>query len=103
MLTSTSESSAFVDAPDPDEELCQRVRLFLGDVRRPGLSRLVVQSSSGVVTLQGKVATFFVRQLAIECTRRVAGVRKVIDQIAVICPLSKDDSSKSPGEPSPSK
>jgi osmotically-inducible protein OsmY len=99
MQHSILSPSARVDDFDADEELCQRIRLFLDDVRRPGLSQLKVQSSGGVVTLQGKVTTFFVRQLAIGCARRVAGVRKVIDQIAVTCPLSHRDSSQASGEP----
>ena len=89
MHRSTLHHAARVGHMDADEELCQRVRLILGEVRRPGVSKLIVQASDGTVTLQGKVTTFFVRQLAIGSARRVTGVRKVIDQIVVVCQFSE--------------
>lgn len=37
----------------------------------------------GTVTLRGAVPTFYDRQLAIEVTRRVAGVMRVVDKLTV--------------------
>jgi osmotically-inducible protein OsmY len=99
MLTSTVCPVPPVGNLEADDELCQRVRMLLGDTRRPGVSQLAVQVSNGVVTLQGQVATFFVRQLAIEGARRVAGVQMVIDQIVVVCQFSPRDASESSDEP----
>jgi hypothetical protein len=42
-----------------------------------------VRANDGVVELTGVVPSFYLRQLAIACARRVAGVRAVIDQIYV--------------------
>jgi osmotically-inducible protein OsmY len=65
-----------------DEELRQRVALHLGNCR-PELEGLTVTVNDGSVTLSGEVPTFFLRQLAIERTRHVAGVRRLVDQIDV--------------------
>ena len=66
-----------------NEQLTQRVSLFLASQNRPVLTRLNVFAASDVVTLQGASPTFFERQLALAVTRRVAGVRQVVDEIEV--------------------
>jgi osmotically-inducible protein OsmY len=65
-----------------DEELRQRVILHLASCR-PELERLIVTVNDGCVTLSGEVNTFFLRQLAIERTRHIAGVRLLVDHIEV--------------------
>lgn len=65
-----------------DEELRQRVVLHLASCRTE-LGGLIVSVSDSSVTLSGKLPTFFLRQLAIERTRHVAGVRRLIDHIEV--------------------
>lgn len=42
-----------------------------------------VRIDRGTVTLRGTLPTFYDRQLAIEITRRVAGVMRVIDELTV--------------------
>lgn len=65
-----------------NEELRLRVVLHLTSCRQE-LCGIVVQVEEGTVTLHGELPTFFLRQLAIERTRRVAGVLHLVDQIEV--------------------
>jgi hypothetical protein len=65
-----------------NEELSQRVTLFLASCR-PELGEVDVLANDGVVYLRGMLPTYFRRQLAVERARHVAGVRLLIDQIAI--------------------
>lgn len=65
-----------------NEELRQRVVLHLVSCR-PELCVVEAIVEDGTVTLNGELPTFFLRQLAVERTRRVAGVRRLVDQIVV--------------------
>lgn len=62
--------------------LCQRVELYLRKARRE-FANIQVQGGSGVIRLTGQLPTFHLRQLALECSKRVAGVRNVIDDLYV--------------------
>ena len=73
--------------PLGDEELKQRVVLHLTSCR-PELCGIEVIVEDGTVTLRGELPTFFLRQLAIERTRRVAGVRLLVDGVEVL-PLTE--------------
>jgi BON domain len=68
---------------ETDRDLERRVTQFLADRNLPGLRRLGVQSQFGVVTLRGRVRTFYEKQLSGQSARRVAGVVDVIDAIQV--------------------
>lgn len=65
-----------------DENLRQRVVLHLANCR-PELRGLIIFAKDGTVTLSGEVPTYYLRQLSIERTRHVAGVRQLIDFIEV--------------------
>lgn len=65
-----------------DSELRQRILLHLAGCR-PELQGLTVTVTNGSVTLAGELPTFFLRQLAIERTRHIAGVRLLVDHIDV--------------------
>lgn len=65
-----------------DEDLRQRVVLYLAGCR-PELQGIVVSAKDGTVTLMGEVPTYYLRQLSIERTRHVGGVRHLIDLIEV--------------------
>jgi hypothetical protein len=54
-----------------DRELEQRVRTFLAGHNVPSLRRLAIEARDGTVTLQGRVATFYEKQLSQQCKRRV--------------------------------
>jgi len=72
-----------VKDPAADAELRQRVALYLLHNGHAPVRRLSVSAKDGVVCLRGTVPTYYVRQLGVECARRVAGVRELVDQIEV--------------------
>lgn len=69
-----------------DRELEQRVVATLAARNFPGLRRLAVQADGGVVTIAGRVRTYYEKQLAQHLARRVAGVIQLADAIEVIEP-----------------
>jgi osmotically-inducible protein OsmY len=69
---------------DDDRELERRVVSFLETKHVPGLRHLAVKAQSGVVTVSGRVQTFYEKQLCNQCCRRVAGVRELINAVDVI-------------------
>jgi len=66
-----------------DDQLARRVKLFLASQPRPALRYLEVEASNSTVRLRGLVTTFYERQLALQASRQVAGVRQLIDEITV--------------------
>jgi osmotically-inducible protein OsmY len=72
-------------ASEADGELAKRVQLTL-IANRPSFCRVDVGAQGGTVTLSGMAPTFFLRQLAVATTKRVAGVRQVVDDIEVAHP-----------------
>ncbi|QDU94406.1 BON domain-containing protein [Lignipirellula cremea] len=66
-----------------DQELQRRVSNFLAERLRPGLNRLQVDVSNGVVTIEGRLTSFYEKQLALNCCQRVAGVVQLVDQLEV--------------------
>src|SRR5262245_59082288 len=70
-------------ADSADSELKRRVRTFLSTQHRPGLRKLEVEVSKGTVTLRGRVATFYEKQLSGQLARRVAGVVRLVDDVIV--------------------
>ena len=68
---------------DADLELESRLQLELSRNQRPTLQRLHVDVAEGIVTLSGCVRSFYERQLAVQCCRRVPGVRQMIDAVEV--------------------
>ena len=65
------------------EELEQRVQLFLASSNLPALRHLAVEIDGDTVILRGQVQTFYEKQLAVEFSRRVAGVIRVVDLVEV--------------------
>ncbi|MEX2187226.1 MAG: BON domain-containing protein [Pirellulales bacterium] len=68
---------------DADHDLEQRLQSELSNNQRTSLKRLHVAVASGIVTLSGCVRSFYERQLAVQCCRRVAGVTQMIDAVEV--------------------
>lgn len=66
-----------------DSELESRVSDFLKEQRVPGAYRITPIVRHGVVTLRGRVSSFYHRQLCAHACCRVNGVRRVIDEIIV--------------------
>ena len=73
--------ATYTDRTDPDLE--RRVKLFLSQVGRQSLNQLHVRVDKGVVFLQGRVSSFYERQLAISACQRVAGTYKVTEKVEV--------------------
>jgi len=82
MATTSRTNDPVALDPQASAELRQRVVLHLAACR-PDLAGLAVLVADGTVTLRGPLPTFFLRQLAVERTRHVAGVRQLVDQIEV--------------------
>jgi osmotically-inducible protein OsmY len=80
---------------DDNAQVCQRVRLYLLHSGHQHLPNLDVRSRWGVVCLRGTVPSYYARQLAIACARRVAGVREIDDQIVVDFTSSTDGKAPS--------
>jgi hypothetical protein len=87
-LPTESSMNLVEDGPLPvlesslDEQLARRVRNFLETklVRGP----LALEVQGGQVTLRGCVRSFYHKQLLIHGAQRVAGVRRVIDELLVV-------------------
>ena len=77
----TSVTAEIDAAADGDEELRQRVCRYLAHSGHAPVRSINVCASGGTVTLRGMAPTYYVRQLAISCAQRVAGVRNVVDEI----------------------
>lgn len=71
---------------DADSLLARRVANFLSLQHTPALRNLRVSAREGAVTLQGRVRSYYEKQLGQHSARRVAGVRRVIDEIEVAWP-----------------
>jgi osmotically-inducible protein OsmY len=66
-----------------DTHLATRVRNFLLSKVMPGRGQLDVAADGGVVTLRGRVGSFYHKQLWIHGAQRVAGVHRVVDELDV--------------------
>ena len=67
-----------------DEHLARRVRNFILARILPSANLVTVESDGGIVTLRGRVGTFYQKQLWLNGAQRVAGVLRVIDEIEVV-------------------
>jgi osmotically-inducible protein OsmY len=67
-----------------DEQLARRVRNFILARILPAANFVQVEAMDGIVTLSGSVGTFYQKQLWLNGAQRVAGVRRVIDEIEVV-------------------
>jgi len=72
-----------VASDDADRDLERRVLGFLSTRHVPGLRNLQVEAHNGVVTVSGRVLTFYEKQLCNECCRRVAGVMQLVNSVNV--------------------
>ena len=68
-----------IDATD----LLQKIKSFLNDQHNSTLKRLAIEVIGDTAVIAGTVSSFYERQLGIECCKRVAGVRAIVDHIYV--------------------
>jgi osmotically-inducible protein OsmY len=66
-----------------DDDIGRRVSSLLMSQHFPAFRRLRVDVHNGVVTLSGKVYSYYEKQVAITSCGNVAGVLSLIDQIDV--------------------
>ena len=85
-----------IEVVSPDDELANRVRLYLAHAGHRPVQVVKVEAHDGIVTLRGRVPSYYIRQLAIACAQRVAGVRAVNDQIKASIPTFKQAACCSP-------
>jgi osmotically-inducible protein OsmY len=78
--------SPFPAASESDNLLARRVRQTLADLHVPILRTLDVTAEDGVVTLRGRVRSYYERQLAHANVRRLSGVEKLVEEITVADP-----------------
>ena len=67
-----------------DLELQKRVVVHLAEKNRPSLRRLAVQVHHGIITLSGRVASYYEKQLAIHSCVAVAGCGRLVDAMQVV-------------------
>ena len=72
--------------PGHNEALASRVKTFLAGQHFPGLAKIEIEADGDTVRLSGAVCTFYERQLAIACCKRVAGVRQIDDRLVCFTP-----------------
>lgn len=73
----------------PDSKIAQQVnqKLMSGGIRAP--SRVTVTAASGEVTLSGSIQYEHQRQAAMQATRGIDGIRRVIDRLLVLPRLAR--------------
>ncbi len=64
-------------------DLERRVMNYLHSKQMRSLREVTVDADNGIVVLRGEVGSFYEKQLCLNCTRRVAGVVELIDEILV--------------------
>ena len=81
-MIATRSDALSVDFSE-DERLARSVRNFIFARVHPATNDVHVEADCGVVTLTGCVGSFYHKQLWLNGAQRVAGVRRVIDEIEV--------------------
>lgn len=72
------------DCDEADRELLQQVKSSLHHLGYRSIRTLEIQIERGTAVLQGRVPTVYLRQIAVECVKRVTGVTQIIDRIDVV-------------------
>jgi osmotically-inducible protein OsmY len=85
-MVTIAANSTFLSASESDSLLARRVRQTLADLHVPILRMLDVTAEEGVVTLRGRVRSYYERQLAYANVRRLTGVEKLVEEITVADP-----------------
>lgn len=89
------EQAAFDRESSVDQELSDlaletRILQFLSSRHVPGLRNLCVRAKNGIVTVTGRVLTFYEKQLCNQCCRMVPGILQLINLVDV-CGIHAQD------------
>ena len=76
----------------PENNLRNNVASALRQKGYPHHRALEITIDHGTVTVEGSVSTWYLRQIASECIKRVTGVVRVVDRIRVIRESQFDNS-----------
>jgi len=79
-----------VDQALSDLALETRILQFLSSRHVPGLRNLCVRAKNGIVTVTGRVLTFYEKQLCNQCCRMVPGILQLINAVDV-CGIHAQD------------
>ena len=82
-MITTTEGPPVVDFTE-DELLARNVLNFVLGRIQPATNHVDVDADSGTVTVKGRVGSFYQKQLWLHGAQRVAGVRRVIDELDVV-------------------
>jgi osmotically-inducible protein OsmY len=75
---------AVCEGPATSDRLLQRqIASQLAETRRKSLQQLAVDVTGGRVTLSGRVASFYEKQIAIQACRNRADIQRLIDAVEV--------------------
>ncbi len=66
-----------------DTDLQRRIVNYLFQRNVRSIRDVAVDVQNGLVVLQGRVNSFYEKQLCLNCCQRVAGVNKLVDNIEV--------------------
>jgi len=69
--------------PKNDTDLKRRILSFLSQRHIPALRRVEIDVQNGTVAIQGRVNSFYEKQLCLSCCQRVAGVVRIVDLVEV--------------------
>jgi len=90
VATTAGDSLSSDETVDQDRRLHNRIRRFL-DVRGVNSrSNVEIEVHGGIVTLVGAVSSPHEHTLLCNCVRRVAGVIRLVDRLAVDDPSGRD-------------
>jgi osmotically-inducible protein OsmY len=82
-MTTNNPSNQLLESTSHGSDLVRRVRNFLAARQYSSLRQLSVEAQGGEVTLRGQVGSYYEKQLSLLLSSRVAGVTRLIDEIAV--------------------
>lgn len=69
---------------DGSRNIEKRIRNSMLRLGFPELREVIVRVDKETVSLCGEVPTFHIRQMAVECTKHLAGARTIVDSLQVI-------------------
>ncbi len=84
MATLARQGTAYHSvSPGPDAGLTERVAIALRSSNHESIRAIQFETNAGVVTLNGRVPSYYCKQLAQELVWRLDGVKQVVNQTMV--------------------
>ena len=83
-VVTSMPSDRLPDSAEAERDLRRRLNRLLDQQGYGPHRTLALSVERDVVVVQGRVPTYYLRQVAVDCLQRVAGVTQVIDRIEVV-------------------